>query len=62
MREYTQNYIKAGGQRAFLGVLPAKTTARSFSAPLVDNVVFAQHNLVSGPRFNEFHGDHLPAT
>jgi chemotaxis protein methyltransferase CheR len=54
MREYTQNYIKAGGQRAFSEYYVAKYDGAQFQRSLVDNVVFAQHNLVSDRSFNEF--------
>jgi chemotaxis protein methyltransferase CheR len=54
MREYTQNYIKAGGQRAFSEYYLAKYDGAQFQRSLVDNVVFAQHNLVSDRSFNEF--------
>jgi chemotaxis protein methyltransferase CheR len=55
MREYTQNYINAGGQRAFSEYYLAKYDGAQFQRSLVDNVVFAQHNLVSDRSFNEFH-------
>jgi len=54
MREYTQNYIKAGGQRAFSEYYLAKYDGAQFQRSLVENVVFAQHNLVSDRSFNEF--------
>jgi chemotaxis protein methyltransferase CheR len=54
MREYTQNYIKAGGERAFSEYYLAKYDGAQFQRSLVDNVVFAQHNLVSDGSFNEF--------
>src|SRR3989440_9468004 len=54
MREYTQNYIKAGGARAFSEYYLAKYDGAQFQRSLVDNVVFAQHNLVSDRSFNEF--------
>ena len=54
MREYTENYIKAGGQRAFSEYYLAKYDDAQFQRSLVDNVVFAQHNLVSDRSFNEF--------
>ena len=54
MREYTQNYIKAGGERAFSEYYLAKYDGAQFQRSLVDNVVFAQHNLVSDRSFNEF--------
>lgn len=54
MREYTQNYIKAGGTRAFSEYYLAKYDGAQFQRSLVENVVFAQHNLVSDGSFNEF--------
>jgi len=54
MREYTQNYIKAGGKRAFSEYYVAKYDGAQFQRSLVENVVFAQHNLVSDRSFNEF--------
>jgi chemotaxis protein methyltransferase CheR len=54
MREYTQNYLKAGGARAFSEYYLAKYDGAQFQRSLIDNVVFAQHNLVSDGSFNEF--------
>jgi chemotaxis protein methyltransferase CheR len=54
MREYTQNYIRAGGTRSFSEYYVARYDRAQFSRSLVDNVVFAQHNLVSDRSFNEF--------
>jgi chemotaxis protein methyltransferase CheR len=54
MREYTQNYMSAGGSRPFSEYYLAKYDGAQFQRSLVDNVVFAQHNLVSDRSFNEF--------
>src|SRR5439155_10652332 len=54
MREYTRNYIKAGGRRAFSEYYLAKYDGAQFQRSLIENVVFAQHNLVSDHSFNEF--------
>jgi chemotaxis protein methyltransferase CheR len=54
MREYTQNYIRSGGTRAFSEYYLAKYDAAQFQRSLTENVVFAQHNLVSDRSFNEF--------
>ena len=54
MREYTQNYISAGGERAFSEYYVAKYDGAQFQRSLMENVVFAQHNLVSDRSFNEF--------
>ena len=54
MQAYTENYIKAGGRRAFSEYYVAAYEGAQFARPLVENVVFAQHNLVSDRSFNEF--------
>ena len=54
MREYTENYIRAGGKRAFSEYYTSDYEGATFRRSLVENVVFAQHNLVSDGSFNEF--------
>jgi chemotaxis protein methyltransferase CheR len=54
MRAYTQNYIKAGGTHAFSEYYLARYDGAQFQRSLVENVVFASHNLVSDRSFNEF--------
>jgi len=54
MREYTQNYIRSGGTRAFSEYYVARYDGAQFTRTLVDNVVWAQHNLASDAAFNEF--------
>jgi chemotaxis protein methyltransferase CheR len=54
MRDYTENYIRAGGKAAFSEYYVAAYGGARFSRSLVENVVFAQHNLVSDRSFNEF--------
>jgi chemotaxis protein methyltransferase CheR len=54
MRAYTQNYIRAGGKRAFSEYYDAQGKNAQVDPALLSNVVFAQHNLVSDRRFNEF--------
>jgi chemotaxis protein methyltransferase CheR len=54
MQQYTQNYIKAGGKRAFSEYYVAAYDGAQFSRSLVENVVFAQHNLAMDRTFNEF--------
>jgi len=54
MRSYTENYIKAGGRTAFSEYYKAGPNGATFKRDLVENVVFAQHNLVSDRSFNEF--------
>jgi chemotaxis protein methyltransferase CheR len=54
MQQYTHNYIKAGGTRSFSEYYVAAYDSAQFSRSLVDNVVFAQHNLAMDRGFNEF--------
>jgi chemotaxis protein methyltransferase CheR len=54
MQAYTENYIKAGGTRAFSEYYVAAYDGAQFARSLTENVVFAQHNLVSDRSFNEF--------
>jgi chemotaxis protein methyltransferase CheR len=54
MKEYTQNYQRAGGKRAFSEYYVAAYDGAQFQRALTENVVFAQHNLVSDSSFNEF--------
>ncbi len=55
MREYTENYLAAGGTRAFSEYYVAAYDGVRFDPALAANVVFAQHNLVADRSFNEFH-------
>ena len=55
MQDYTQNYIRAGGARAFSEYYVAEYDGAQFRRSLLENVVFAQHNLVQDSAFNEFH-------
>ncbi|MFN8077664.1 MAG: protein-glutamate O-methyltransferase CheR, partial [Kineosporiaceae bacterium] len=55
MREYTENYLAAGGSRAFSDYYTTGYDAARFDPALRENVIFAQHNLVSDRSFNEFH-------
>jgi chemotaxis protein methyltransferase CheR len=55
MQEYTEAYLAAGGTRAFSEYYVAAYDAAQFDRSLCENVVFAQHNLVSDRSFNEFH-------
>ncbi len=54
MQEYTENYIAAGGKRAFSDYYVAKYGGSLFSPSLIRNVVFSQHNLVTDRSFSEF--------
>ena len=54
MKEYTDNYIKAGGKKAFSEYYTAKYDNAIFNPSLTKNVVFSQHNLVTDRSFSEF--------
>ena len=54
MREYTQNYIQAGGKASFSDYYKVIGDKARFDPELAEHVVFAQHNLVSDGSFNEF--------
>jgi chemotaxis protein methyltransferase CheR len=54
MQEYTENYIAAGGKRAFSDYYVTAYEGARFQGSLMENTVFAQHNLVSDASFNEF--------
>ena len=54
MQEYTSNYLRAGGTRAFSDYYTAAYGGALFSPSLRENVVFAQHNLSTDESFAEF--------
>ena len=54
MREYTQNYQRAGGTREFSAYYRVEGRTARLDERLSANVVFAQHNLASDRSFNEF--------
>jgi chemotaxis protein methyltransferase CheR len=54
MQEYTENYIAAGGRRAFSDYYTAKYGGALFNPALTKNVVFSLHNLVTDGSFAEF--------
>jgi len=54
MRDYTENYISAGGKESFSVYYEAEGDQARFDPALLDQVVFAQHNLVSDGAFNHF--------
>jgi chemotaxis protein methyltransferase CheR len=55
MQEYTENYIRAGGERSFSEYYTAMYDGALFSPSLTRNTVFSQHNLVTDRTFSEFH-------
>jgi chemotaxis protein methyltransferase CheR len=54
MQENTSNYIAAGGTGTFSDYYTARYDYAIFRPALRDNVVFAQHNLVTDASFNHF--------
>ena len=56
MKAYTENYLKAGGGGEFSRYYTAEGPVARFSPQLMQNIVFAKHNLASDGSFNEFHG------
>lgn len=55
MRKYTNNYMLAGGKKAFSDYYIVKNNGVQFDTKLSKNIIFAQHNLVTDQSFNEFH-------
>jgi len=55
MRNYTNNYIRAGGKKAFSDYYTVTSNGNvKFHSCLAKNIIFAQHNLVTDRSFNEF--------
>src|SRR4028119_911073 len=54
MQENTSNYITAGGTGTFSDYYTARYDYAIFRPSLRENVVFAQHNLVTDSSFNHF--------
>ncbi len=55
LQEYTANYLKAGGTNSLSEYYTANYGNVIFQRCLTENIVFAQHNLVTDSSFNEFH-------
>lgn len=55
MREYSSNYLAAGGTESLSKYYTADQEHALFRSHLKRNIVFAQHNLVCDGSFNEFH-------
>jgi chemotaxis protein methyltransferase CheR len=55
MKAYTGNYQNAGGKDAFSNYYVAKYEHVILKEFLRNNIIWAQHNLVSDSSFNEFH-------
>jgi chemotaxis protein methyltransferase CheR len=54
MKEYTENYQRAGGKASFSEYYTARYESALIRPYLRDSVVFAQHSLVTDASFNEF--------
>jgi chemotaxis protein methyltransferase CheR len=54
MREYTKNYMDAGGSSSFSDYYVTAYEGARFQQSLMENTVFAEHNLASDASFNEF--------
>jgi chemotaxis protein methyltransferase CheR len=55
MQTYTNNYMRAGGKKAFSEYYTAAYESAILKSSLRHNLVFAQHNLATDASFNEFH-------
>lgn len=55
MKVYTQNYVLSGGMNDFSEYYSVSRDNAIFKPFLSENMVFAQHNLVTDHSFNEFH-------
>ncbi|WP_159705412.1 protein-glutamate O-methyltransferase CheR [Massilia sp. 9I] len=55
MRQYTENYQKAGGKRAFSDYYTAAYDGALFDRGLTENVTFADHSLATDSVFSETH-------
>ncbi len=54
MKQYSENYIMAGGQKEFSNYYTAKYDWAKFDERLTARMIVATHNLVSDRSFNEF--------
>lgn len=54
VRDYTRNYLAAGGREAFSAYYSVSGDRALFDPELLAPVVFAQHNLATDHSFNEF--------
>jgi chemotaxis protein methyltransferase CheR len=54
MQSYTRNYLISGGKKAFSEYYTVVGESVYFDSTLNNNMLFAQHNLVTDTSFNEF--------
>jgi chemotaxis protein methyltransferase CheR len=55
MKQYSENYILAGGMRDFSSYYTANSNYGKLHESLKKKIVFSTHNLASDGSFNEFH-------
>lgn len=55
VKDYTTNYLKAGGSESFSDYYIAKYESIILDHSLKKNIIFAEHNLVTDGVFNEMH-------
>ncbi|SDP15815.1 chemotaxis protein methyltransferase CheR [Paenibacillus sp. yr247] len=55
MQAYTKNYLESGGTKAFSEYYTTDNQYAYFRPLMKENLMFAQHNLVTDGSFNEFH-------
>jgi chemotaxis protein methyltransferase CheR len=55
MRDFTTNYLRAGGERSFSEYYRTDRDRAVFDPALKANIVFGRHNLVTDSSLNEFH-------
>lgn len=53
IKEYTRNYLKSGGKYSFSDYYSARYDSAILKKALKDNIVFAEHNLVTDSVFGE---------
>lgn len=54
MKQYSENYIQAGGRQDFSAYYTSRYDRAKFDGRLGEKMIFATHNLVSDRSFNEF--------
>lgn len=55
IKEYSQNYLRAGGKKVLADYYTTQYGRAIFHSSLKKNIVWSQHNLVTDGSFNEFH-------
>jgi chemotaxis protein methyltransferase CheR len=54
MKQYSENYIEAGGKKEFSSYYTSRYNRAKLNKQLSERMIFATHNLVSDRSFNEF--------